>query len=266
MRTLTLRTPDVDFHALEHGADPRTVLVHGTGGDLHIWDSLCEAIGTAMPLLRYDLRGFGRTICRDTGSYNHADDLLRLLDALGLERCDLVGVSMGGGVALHFTLNHPERVRRLALISPLIAGWEWPDAWRDYWNRVVERARSGAVAAAKELWWQHPMFATTRESPGASALYESIQRYSGYEWIHDAHEAVMPDVERLHELNTPTLLVSGARDLDDFRLIADLIEASAADVQRVDVPTAGHLVPLEEPEQCAAALVGFFARQAPAHG
>jgi pimeloyl-ACP methyl ester carboxylesterase len=108
------------------------------------------------------------------------------------------------------------------------------------------------------LWWAHPLFATTRDSIGGLALYDSIMRYSGEQWINDHHQLMLPDVERLHLLATRTLLLTGGCDLDDFRLMADLIEASACKVQRIDYPLHGHLLHLEDPASCAKHITAFL--------
>ncbi len=240
------------------GASPRAAFVHGFGDDLHTWDSVWTALAGCLPALRYDLRGFGRSVCHSNESFNHASDMLAMLDATGIEHCDLIGVSMGGSIALNFTLDHPERVRNLILISPSLVGWEWSDAWHCLWQPIVDHARNGAMDAARRLWRQHPLFETTRSSAAGPALYESIMRYSGAQWIRDDHQWMLPDVERLHLLATRTLLLTGGRDLADFRLIADLIEASASNLQRSDDPAVGHLLHLEDPAGCARKILAFL--------
>jgi pimeloyl-ACP methyl ester carboxylesterase len=257
MRT-TLRAAGVDFHAEQQGERPRAVFLHGFGADLHTWDDVWSALGGRLPALRYDLRGFGRSRGPAGTPYSHADDLLAILDASALGQCDLIGVSMGGGVALNFALDHPQRVRRLILISPTLVAWEWSDAWLSLWRPIVTHACRGEMDEAKRLWWEHPLFGPTRNSPGAAALRESIQRFSGAQWIGDAHRLMLPDVERLHLLSTPTLLLTGARDYEDFRVIAALIEASAGDLERIDHPERGHLLHLEDPQGCAREIGAFL--------
>jgi pimeloyl-ACP methyl ester carboxylesterase len=190
--------------------------------------------------------------------YNHADDLLAVLDASGIDQCDLVGVSMGGSIALNFTLDHPERVRSLVLISPGMVAWEWSDAWRALWQPIIEHARNADMDAARHLWWMHPLFATTRSTTAGTALHASILRYSGQQWIHDNHQLMLPDVERLHRLLTPVLLLTGGKDFEDFRLIADLIAGSAGNVQRIDHPDRGHLLNLEDPATCAREMLELW--------
>lgn len=256
--TLTMRAAGIDFHVQQVGAQPRAVFVHGFGGDLHTWDLLWPMLGENLPALRYDLRGFGQTVDISTEPFNHADDLLALLDAINIERCDLIGVSMGGAIALNFALDHPERVRNLILISPGMVAWEWSDAWKALWRPIVAKARAGEMDEARHLWWQHPLFATTRNSEGASALQESIMRYSGAQWVRDNHQSMLPDIERLHELKTRTLLLTGGCDFEDFRLIADLIETSATNLKRIDWPDVGHLLHLEVSASCACEILLFL--------
>lgn len=253
-----IRTPGADFHADIQAAHPRAVFVHGDGDDLHTWDGVWQALGSRLAAMRYDLRGFGQSSVLTEIPYSHADDLLAILDTMGIEQCDLVGVSMGGSIALNFVLDHPERISNLILISPGLVAWEWSDVWRKLWQAIVDQARSGAMDVAKRLWWEHPLFETTRRSAAGPALHESIKRFSGRQWINDPHRLMLPDVERLYLLQTRTLLLTGGRDLDDFRLIADLIEASAGNVQRIDAPELGHLLHLEDPEGCARKILTFL--------
>jgi pimeloyl-ACP methyl ester carboxylesterase len=126
------------------------------------------------------------------------------------------------------------------------------------WREITAKARAGAMDEARQLWWQHPLFATTRSGAASAALYQSIMAYSGAQWVHDNQKLMLPDVERLHALQARTLLLTGGRDLEDFRLIADVIEASAPDVTRTDWPAYGHLLPLEDPAGCVREICSFL--------
>ena len=114
---------------------------------------------------------------------------------------------------------------------------------------------------AKELWWRHPLFETTRNSTAGAKLRREIEAYAGRQWVRDHHALVLPDVERLHELSVPTLLLTGALDVEEFRLMADVIEASCGSVKRIDVQGAGHLLHVEMPGLCAEYISGFLDAQ-----
>jgi 2-succinyl-6-hydroxy-2,4-cyclohexadiene-1-carboxylate synthase len=243
------------------GEGAPVLLLHGFAGSRRTWDLIAPGLAGRHRVLRYDLRGFGESVEVERLPFRHSRDLATVLEAFGLQTCDLIGVSMGGGVALNFALDNPARVRRLVLVSPAITAWEWSEEWRSLWRSIVKLARGGDLAGARELWWEHPLFATTRAVSAAAGMFrESVQSYSGVHWVEgDAEEAAMPDVDRLTDLNVPALLLTGSEDLPDFRLVADLIQAAAPSVRRIDYAGAGHLLPLERPEEVAADIAAFLA-------
>lgn len=254
-----LALPGAVLHGEARGEQPSAIFLHGFGGSLEDWQPVWDRLPASLAAVRYDLRGFGRSRAQP-GPFSHAEDLLALLDARGIARADLVGLSMGGSIAVRFALDHPERVNRLVLISPGLMGWDWSDEWRARWRAITARARAGEMDAARGLWAEHTLFDTVRDGPAASLLLASISRYSGREWIADHQRPVLPDVDRLPLLMPPTLLLSGNRDMPDFRLIADLVSGAAPSVERIDFADCGHLLTLEAPERCAGAVAAFLAR------
>ncbi len=257
-RAFTITLEGAVLSGEARGESPAFVFLHGFGGSLRTWDRLWAALPEDAPLLRYDLRGFGASTATAGLSFNHSDDLLALLDARGIARANLCGVSQGGAVALNFALDHPDRVRRLALISPALTGWEWSDGWRAHWRACARAARAGNLDEARQLWWEHPFFAATRQSDAAAELRASINAFHGQQWLHDDQRPALPDVDRLHRVQAPCLLFSGARDYADFRLIADLLAATVPDITRIDFPDGGHMLHLEQPAQLARAITEFM--------
>jgi pimeloyl-ACP methyl ester carboxylesterase len=237
------------------------VLVHGFGGSRRDWDAVAQSLPDGHPLVAYDQRGFGESRADGTAPFSHAADLVALLDALGIAQADLCGVSLGGATVLGCALAAPARVRRLVLISPMLAGWSWSAEWVERWKTIGRAARSGDMDQARALWFDHPLFATARKSARADELKQSIAAFRGEQWVRDDQLAEMPMVERLHAVAAPALLLTGGLDLPDFRLKADLIEGALPAVQRIDDPAAGHLLPLEQPDEIAAAITGFLQPQ-----
>jgi len=241
------------------GVGTPLALLHGFGGTGSDWAAVECALPAGMPLLRYDLRGFGNSAPLPEEPYSHADDLLAVLDALAIEQTDLCGMSLGGATALNFALAHPHRVRRLVLVSPLIVGWGWSADWIERWKAIGRKARAGEMDAARDLWWRHPLFEGARRSSRSADLRTAILDYSGEHWIADPQRLELSDVERLHTLAVPTLLLTGVRDTQDFRLIADVIDNAVESVKRVDYPCAGHMLNFEKPEAIAAEIARFLA-------
>lgn len=236
------------------GENPALVLLHGLGGSRATWDRVVAALPPDLPLLRYDLRGFGASSMDVDVEFSHADDLLAVLDSQGIEKATVVGLSLGGATAINFAIDHPGRVERLIAVSPAMVAWEWSEDWRERWRAISRAARAGNMAEARKLWWEHPLFATTRTSDAAEELRRSIDAYSGRVWVKDPQRRAVPDAERLHMIKAPTLLLTGELDRPDFRLIADLLEGTVPGIRRVDYPGAGHMLPLERATEVAAAI------------
>ena len=251
--------PDVDLMVvIDHGNLP-TIFLHCFGGDLRTWNGLWPSLPCDRANIRYDLRGFGRSVARNDCPFHHVDDLLALIDALRFDQCDLVGLSMGGSIALNFALSWPDKVRSLALLSPGLTAWDWSEEWRMLWRPIVVAARAGEMRLARDLWLAHPLFETTRNSSRAAELLrDEVSAFHGAQWIQDHQAPALPDIERLHELAVPTLLLTGSCDFADFRLIADVIKTCAPNVIRHDASGLGHLIHLEAPHWCGKLLTAFW--------
>lgn len=244
----------------DQGVGAPLILVHGMASDRHAWDDIAPALAKARRVISYDLRGFGASLGDVETPYSHGGDLLALMDHLGIARADLLGVSMGGSIALHFALDQSARVRRVILESPSLKGWDWSDGWRALEAEIERAARNEGVDAARALWLRHPLFATLPPQ-AATRLSAEVARYSGRHWlIADQHAPLLaPDIERLDQLAAPTLLITGAHDLPDMRLIAEALAAMAPNIMRLNVEDAGHLVHLERTEVFLSAVARFLA-------
>jgi pimeloyl-ACP methyl ester carboxylesterase len=235
------------------------VLIHGFGGSRRDWDCVTAALPADIPLITYDQRGFGDSDAPAGIPFSHSEDLLALLDAMDVAGADVCGMSLGGATALGFGLDHPSRVERLVLVSPLISGWSWSDEWIRRWKQISRAARTGDMDGARELWWRHPLFDSTRCSEAADALRASINAFHGRQWVQDDQRPQLSDLDRLTELAVPTLLLTGALDTQDFRLIAQVLEATAPHLTRIDYPEAGHMLNLEVPGMIAPDIRRFLA-------
>ena len=98
------------------GEGPPLVLLHAGGMDSKMWDAQFNDLSQQFRVVRYDLRGFGRSSIPEQSFYP-VDDLYQLMQHLGLKRASLIGLSMGSGVALNFALEYPEMVEKLVLVS-----------------------------------------------------------------------------------------------------------------------------------------------------
>jgi 3-oxoadipate enol-lactonase len=125
------------------GTGPPLVLIPETGTDRRIWHDQVAAFAERYRVVRYDLRGWGRSP-RHKGVYRYAEDLAALLDCLGIERAALVGLYSGADVALDLALERPERVAALVLVEPFLSDWiltrERPPAFDAQIERLMAAA------------------------------------------------------------------------------------------------------------------------------
>jgi pimeloyl-ACP methyl ester carboxylesterase len=109
----------VSLHYEEHGSGEPLVLLHGGIGAGEMFEPIVPALAAGRRVITVDLQGHGGTadVDRPLRPETMADDVAALIEHLGLERADLMGYSLGGAVALRTAIQHPERVRRLVLVS-----------------------------------------------------------------------------------------------------------------------------------------------------
>ncbi|HKY02892.1 MAG TPA: alpha/beta hydrolase [Burkholderiales bacterium] len=237
------------------------VFLHAFMLDQRMWDAQFHALASHFRVIRYDLRGFGRSSLPDPAvPYSHRDDLRALLVHLNLKKAHLVGASMGGRIALDFALAYPEFSDAIALLDPVLGGWEWSPTWLSSYGNVVRAAQRGDIAAAKAAWLSHPIFATARTNPELyTRLRQMVNDYSGWHFTHadPARELSPVAARQLNRLRGPLLTIVGERDLPDFQNIAQRLERDARS-QRVSLPGVGHLCGMEAPERVNERLISFF--------
>jgi 3-oxoadipate enol-lactonase len=161
---------------------------------------------------------------------------------------------MGGHVALELATAAPERVNALVLLAGSLDIDDWSDDIRQYWARENELVEAGDIDGAVEL------NARTWGLEGETDELVADMARRGFE-----HQVGVEAPEReltvdLGSIAVPTLAVSGGRDFADFARIADRIAAEVPGAQRAEIADAGHLIPLECPDEAAELLVEFLER------
>ena len=262
------------------GDGPIVVLIHGYGGDLRLWDGQVTPLREAdFRVIRYDIRGHGRSMIAPDGyTYeNYSADLRDLLDRLNVERpaseslsigeAHLVGLSMGGGIALQFALDHAERVLSLTLVDSVLPGYSYADDTTAHFQRFMEAVRSdGPRAAIDNVWLRHPFFDGVRRHPDQ---YEAVRQILLAFQAPDMRENARPEdyrsdiVDRLPEIRAPTFVIAGENDIPDFRLIADVLAENIPEARQSIVEDCWHLPPNEKPKEFNELLISFLRAHVP---
>ena len=231
------------------GTGEPVVLIHGFSLDAAMWDPQWRLLQKEFRVIRYDLRGFGGSTV-PMGPYSHCDDLLGLLDLLAARPAHIVGLSMGGRVALRFALEQPACVRSLTLLDTALDGHAWSDEWTRRMDAIVAAARGGDVAAARRLWLADQLFAPAKLGPRlAVELTAMVERYSGWHWWNPdpVHRPVSPAIRELANVTAPTLVLVGELDLPDFQSIARRLAAEIPRATLCTIAGAGHMTNMEAP-------------------
>jgi 3-oxoadipate enol-lactonase len=253
----SLELPGGELYYEVEGDGAPVVLVHGLALDTRMWDDQVPALADVATVVRYDVRGFGRSARDAATPYSHAADLWRLLDHLGIGEAVLVGLSMGGRIVVEAALAAPDRVRALVLLDAVLEGAPWdPDSERGM-TAIGEELRAGGLDAAKAVWLRHGFFVPARRDPEvARRLAEMARDYSGVNWTSpDPHEPRPPSRELLPTIAAPTTVVVGELDVPCFREMAEVYADRIPNARLVTVPDAGHMVNMEAPAAVNALLL-----------
>jgi 3-oxoadipate enol-lactonase len=237
-------------HLVAGPADaPAVVFSHSIGATLATWEAQAAALARAFRVVRYDLRGHGRSPV-PPGPYDIADlggDLIALLDRLGIARAHLVGLSLGAMASLWTAARFPARVERL-VVCCTAARLGPPEMWAER-AATVRAQGTGAIADAAVARWLTPGF-RARHPERTAELRAMIaatpaEGYAGCCAVIEKMD-LRPE---LGAIRAPTLAVAGVDDPatppDRLREIADAIP----DGRLVVVPAAAHLASVEQPER-----------------
>ena len=243
----------------ERGRGPVALLIHGFPLDSTVWLDQLDGLADLRTLVAPDLRGFGRSgpSPAPLTMERHAADLLLLADHLGADQVDLVGLSMGGYVALAFAELHPSRIRSLALVDTRATADD-------------ERARANRdTAAVRAVVQGRSAFAVeTMESllgPDASlrakARLRTMVEGTPVESIVAALEGMRDRADRspvVASIAAPLLVVVGEHErLTTPADARTMVDAALGAVLTV-IPGSGHLTPIEQPERLSMALREFW--------
>lgn len=179
-----VKVNDIQMYYEIHGDGEPLVLIVGLGTDISEWDGIIRWLAKKYKVLAFDNRGAGRTDKPDApySMEMMADDTAGLMQTLGMQQAHILGVSMGGRIALAFSLRYPERVKKLVLVSTSARSIK---NWRRYFLGILS---SAPIFRSK---YPQPRYAFTRQRQ-ASFVYNCT--------------------DKLHELHIPTVILHGKED------------------------------------------------------
>ena len=230
------------------------VLLHPGIGDSRVWDPVMPEVTARHRVVRYDVRGYGRSDAPTSG-YSRLEDLVAVLDQLQLERVVLVGCSMGGGTALSLALADPGRVQGLVLLCPGEPGFPMPDETQ--LDAEYEALKSADDIEGLVRFGLRLGAAAGHDDAAVAQLRAAVPG-----WLsQDEHLRPDPPVyDRLHEVRQPTVVMVGDKDQPILAAVAGATAARIADAEFIWMPGVDHLPSLRNPALVAETILRVAGR------
>ncbi len=266
-----ISAPDgVKLYYEENGAGHPIVFVHEFAGDCRSYEAQMRFFGRRYRCVAYNARGYPPSdVPTDPAKYSQQrarDDILAILDGLGLKRAHIVGVSMGAFATLHFGLAYPDRASALVIVG---CGYGAAPEYREQFAReseaaaqrfettpMDEAARAYALGPSRvqllnkdSRGWEEFLTHLAEHSPlGAALTLRGVQM---------RRPSLFDLTGAMRRIETPTLIVSGDED-DQCLEPALMMKRTIAAAGLVVMPRTGHAVNLEEPARFNETLADFF--------
>ncbi|KAF0252637.1 MULTISPECIES: alpha/beta fold hydrolase [Pseudomonas] len=257
----TLATGGIELNYRLQGRGPRPlVCIHGVGSYLEAWDAVASHLVEDFRILTFDLRGHGRS-SRVYGRYEIDDfvgDTLALAAHVGFETFDLAGFSLGGLIAQRLALQHPHRLRRLALLAA-VSG-----RTREERTRVLERLaalqegeRGSHHDASLSRWLSEDFQA---RNPELIACLRQRDAENDPQCYAAAYR-VLAETDYggfIDQIQVPTLIATGEQDQGSNPRMATFMHECIPGSRLEILPGLRHSILIEAPQQVAGLLHEFF--------
>lgn len=259
---------DAKLYYEEAGHGEPVIFIHGHSFDHSEWDPQFPAFARKFRTIRYDCRGYGRSSMPMEGhEFLHAEDLLKLMNKLGIERAHLVGLSMGGYIATDFLALHPKRVLSVVAASGDVFPVPGPN---EPWTKEGIAKRREEIAALKfrgtmaQKWdWLAVLM-----SKGGShlqdirgPLWDMIYKWDQWQPLHVEPRLLLGNsvVEKLknQEITVPVMVLTGEADAGR----PDKLLKCVPTAKQVFIPDAGHVSNLENPKAFTKLVMQFIEKK-----
>ena len=250
--------------------NPCIVLMHAGFLDLRMWDLQFDFFANeGFRVIRYDRRGLGKSD-KPSSSYDEARDLFELLNFLRIQKCSPIGISNGGGVAIDFALDYPDKVSSLILVAPTVEGYEYADmheekldkAMDDEWTRWAEALKDNRFKEAIEIHLGI-LAPALSEDAKAKIVKIALDNYAIFNTSIDEMRIKRNPAafKRLSEIKVPTLLVWGDKDYPGQISLAERVQSFIPGSRKILIHGADHLVNVSQPATFNRVVSNFLKSQ-----
>jgi pimeloyl-ACP methyl ester carboxylesterase len=245
----------------EAGTGRPLVLLHAGIADRTMWSAhLAPLAAAGYRVVAPDLPGFGETP-EGPGPLAPWEDVLGLLDELGIAEAALVGDSFGAAVALRVAVVAPERARALALISARADAIAVSERLQAVWDAEEAAAERGDIDGAVQAvldGWTLPDAPPELRDHVAAMQRRALELQLAAGELEEAPDPLEADPDWPARVRMPVLLAAGERDMPDCQEAVHVYHGRLPHARAEFIPGAGHLAPLETPEAFRALLLDFL--------
>jgi 2-hydroxy-6-oxonona-2,4-dienedioate hydrolase len=262
-----LKLSDGQLYYETAGEGMPLVLSHAGFLDSQMFDGIWEPLARKYRVIRYDMRGFGKS-SPVSGPVCRRDDLASLLDHLGITNANLVGCSMGGELSLDLALERPELVRSLTLVDSTPSGFAMQGEPPRYLFEMFDALQNGDVDRASELQIRIWIDGQYREPQQVDkelrkkALEMNRQPVEQKTFLisemQPANPLTPPAVTRLETVKCPALVMAGSLDNPEVLRAADVMAAGIPDSKKVIMEGCAHVPSFEQPDKFLSCLQDFI--------
>lgn len=237
-------------------------LSHSLGSSLAMWEPQLDALEPHFRVLRYDTRGHGGSEAPE-GAYTFdllGEDVIALLEALGIGTVHWVGLSMGGMIGQHLALQYPDRLESLVLCDTAAAlGEDAQSIWQERIDTAWGKGMEALVEPVLERWFS-PSFSARNPHMVARIRKQFLDTpVEGYVGCGEAIRG-LNFLDQLTAIKIPTLIMVGEDDPGTPVLVSEAMHERIPNSKLVVVPSARHLSNVEQPGFFTASLLEFLAK------
>jgi 3-oxoadipate enol-lactonase len=249
----------VNYEAEGPEGAPVVMVSHGIATSLAIWTEVSRHLRSKYRVIRYDSRGHGGTDA-PAGDYSLellGDDAIGLMDALGIAKAHYGGLSLGGMTAIGMALDHPDRLLSAICCDARASGpAEYVKAWKQRIVDVRAKGMEALVEPTVSRWLTQEFYADKARTDPLRALIRNTP-VDGYCGSAAALQGLNYGA-RLGSIKVPMLYLTGAEDSGAPPAVMREMAAQTPGAQFVEIPHAGHISTVEQPQAVAAAIDKFI--------
>ncbi|MRN55027.1 alpha/beta fold hydrolase [Paenibacillus monticola] len=257
---------DANLYYESKGTGVTVILIHAHSVDSRMWDAQFDSLAEKYFVIRYDLRGYGKSSLPDPRvHYRHVDDLVAIMHALDVKQAHLVGLSLGSMVALDCLALYPERVLSAACASSGLYAGEF-EPWPDDELELQEQdfvARPIALDDFKKEWMTLMMQCSGLQKDRIyNELETMISEWSAWQILYERKRPLVGSVieSLLHKQSEgpPLLVIIGELDSEGSRNSSGRLLDLISNAEKVLIAGAGHFSNMESPKAFNSVLINFI--------